>query len=56
MAATTWYLKGDYFENCNCDVLCPCIHDVAAVPTQGHCDVALAFHIYDGRFDTTALD
>jgi hypothetical protein len=56
MAGTTWYLKGDYFENCNCDVLCPCIHDVAAVPTQGHCDVALAFHIHDGRFDTTALD
>jgi hypothetical protein len=56
MAGTTWYLKGDYFENCNCDVLCPCIHDIAARPTPGHCDVALAFHIHEGRFDTTALD
>ena len=24
-AATTWNLQGDYFENCNCDFLCPCL-------------------------------
>lgn len=56
MAETTWYLKGDYFENCNCAVLCPCIHNPMAVPTQGHCDVALAFHIQEGRCAHTALD
>ena len=21
----SWHMRGDYFENCNCDVLCPCI-------------------------------
>ena len=20
-----WNLSGDYFENCNCDVVCPCL-------------------------------
>jgi hypothetical protein len=45
MAGTSWYLKGDRFEICNGDVLCPCIHDVVMVPTQGCCDVALALHI-----------
>jgi hypothetical protein len=56
MAESTWYLKGDYFENCNCTVLCPCIHNPLAVPTEGHCDVALAFHIQEGRFHDTLLD
>ena len=23
--ATQWRLTGDYFENCNCDVACPCL-------------------------------
>lgn len=56
MAETSWHLQGDYFENCNCTVLCPCIHDPRNAPTEGHCDVALAFHIQEGRFNTTVLD
>ena len=44
-----WQLTGDYFENCNCDVLCPCLVSSAAPltarPSQGACDVAVAFHI-----------
>ena len=56
MAEITWHLRGDYFENCNCTILCPCIHDPRNAPTEGHCDVALAFHIEDGRFNTTVLD
>jgi hypothetical protein len=56
MAETSWYLRGDYFENCNCEVLCPCIHNPRAEPTAGHCDVALAFHIDEGRLHNTALD
>jgi hypothetical protein len=56
MAENTWYLKGDYFENCNCEVLCPCIHNPQARPTAGHCDVALAFHIDEGRFNNITLD
>ena len=56
MAETTWSLKGDYFENCNCTILCPCIHNPQAEPTAGHCDVALAFHVHAGRCNDTVLD
>jgi hypothetical protein len=56
MAEPTWQLQGDYFENCNCTVLCPCIHDGRNTPTEGHCDVALAFHIETGRLNDTVLD
>ena len=21
----SWEITGEYFENCNCDILCPCI-------------------------------
>ena len=55
-----WQLSGDYFENCNCDVICPCLASTAAPltarPTQGVCDVALLFHIDSGRFDEVSLD
>jgi hypothetical protein len=57
---TKWRLSGDYFENCNCDVVCPCLVSSAAPltakPTQGECHVALAFHIDSGDFDQVKLD
>jgi len=56
----TWQLKGDYFENCNCDVVCPCLFSplpqLTAMPTQGACEVALAFHIDNGKYDNVTLD
>lgn len=55
-----WRLSGDYFENCNCDVVCPCLVSPAipmtARPSQGVCDVALLFHIDRGNYDQTSLD
>jgi hypothetical protein len=55
-----WHLSGDYFENCNCDVVCPCLVSPAAPlssqPTRGACDVALFFHIETGSYDGRALD
>lgn len=55
-----WNLTGDYFENCNCSVICPCLVSKAAPltarPTEGVCDVALAFHIDQGRYGDVALD
>ena len=57
MATDRWRLKGDYFENCNCEVLCPCVvAGAAAVPTEGHCDVGFAFHIDEGEFNGVALN
>jgi len=58
--ATAWQLSGDYFENCNCSVVCPCLISAAppltSRPTQGVCDVALAFHIDKGSYGSVALD
>lgn len=55
-----WELSGDYFENCNCDVVCPCLVSsgapLTARPTQGACDVALVFHIDKGKYGDVALD
>jgi hypothetical protein len=55
-----WQLTGDYFENCNCDVVCPCLASASAPltarPTQGVCDVVLVFHIDRGSYDGVALD
>jgi hypothetical protein len=59
-AQTKWRLSGDYFENCNCDVVCPCLVSATAPltarPTQGVCDVALAFHIDTGTYGDVPLD
>ena len=56
MTNEKWRLRGDYFENCNCEILCPCFLPLSgAVPTEGHCDVALAFHIDEGDFNGVSL-
>ena len=55
-----WQLSGDYFENCNCDVVCPCLASAAppltARPSRGACDVALVFHINRGTYEGLSLD
>jgi len=62
MAATetSWRIRGDYFENCNCDVVCPCLFStnppMTSTPTQGACEVPFAFHIEEGAFGDTSLD
>lgn len=59
-AGSKWRLSGDYFENCNCDVVCPCLVSTAPPltgrPTQGDCNVPLVFHIDKGDYDGVALD
>lgn len=58
--AMTWTLSGDYFESCNCDVVCPCLFSaepqMTSTPTNGACEVLLAFHIDSGEFGGTQLD
>jgi hypothetical protein len=55
-----WQLSGEYFENCNCDVVCPCLvstgRPLTAPPTEGVCDVVLAFHIEKGNYGGVPLD
>ena len=59
-AAPPWSLRGEYFENCNCAVACPCLFSTAApftsMPTEGACEVAFAFHLDQGRFGDVPLD
>jgi hypothetical protein len=57
-----WRVEGEYLENCNCEVLCPCLlgprnaHGGAmARPTEGHCDVPLVFQIQRGRHGAVDL-
>ena len=56
---TPWSIRGQYFENCNCDVVCPCevspLGPLKARPDRGVCDVVLAFHLDDGRFGEVRL-
>src|SRR6516162_9788072 len=51
---TKWNLSGDYFENCNCGVVCPCVVSSAAPltsrPTEGDCHVAFLYHINQGAY------
>lgn len=58
--AVAWQILGDYFENCNCSVVCPCLVSnsvpLTSKPTEGVCDVALLFHIDRGSYESTALD
>ncbi len=51
-----WQIEGEYFESCNCTVLCPCLlSHLAATPTDGHCDVVLAIHVNRGKFGNLDL-
>lgn len=55
--ARQWSIQGEYFENCNCEVVCPCITShIQAKPDQGHCDVVLAFNIQQGNYGDVSLN
>jgi hypothetical protein len=55
-----WQISGDYFENCSCDVVCPCLVSTKAPltsrPTRGACEVPAIFHIDKGKFGDVSLD
>ncbi|MDQ3500285.1 MAG: DUF1326 domain-containing protein [Actinomycetota bacterium] len=48
----TWHLDGTYFENCSCDMVCPCTTSGLSMPADyERCRVVLAFHIDSGEVD-----
>src|SRR5215472_1762941 len=55
-----WHFSGDFFENCNCSVVCPCfvsgVAPLTSRPTEGVCDLPLFFHIERGSYGGVALD
>ena len=47
-----WHLEGTYFENCNCDVLCPCGASSLVLPAdKERCHVVLAYHVERGEIE-----
>jgi hypothetical protein len=55
--ATQWKIRGQYYETCSCDFVCPCILGQMAVePTKGDCTFAMAFRIDEGRYGDVPLD
>jgi hypothetical protein len=50
-----WHIEGTYFENCNCDMICPCTASGLTAPADNdRCNVALAFHVATG--DVNGVD
>jgi hypothetical protein len=48
----SWQLSGTYFENCNCNVTCPCAVSGFGEPADNErCIVLLAFHVDSGEID-----
>ncbi|MBI1963682.1 MAG: DUF1326 domain-containing protein [Candidatus Rokubacteria bacterium] len=61
--AEPWFIRGEYMESCNCEVLCPCLlgsrderGSALARPTEGYCDVPMVFQIHDGHYGKVRLN
>ena len=58
IASPSWKLEGDYFEGCNCKLICPCIFKED--PDDGYCNVISAWHIqkssYNGKVNFDGLN
>jgi hypothetical protein len=46
-----WSIEGRYFENCSCEVVCPCTASLALGADYDSCRVALVFHIDSGEIE-----
>ena len=56
--AEKWFIRGNYVENCNCRVSCPCTMDLRFKPSSsdGSCHVTLGFDVRNGRYGAIDLD
>jgi hypothetical protein len=47
-----WQLQGRYFENCSCDMVCPCTTSGFTMPADyERCRVVLVFHVDAGTVE-----
>lgn len=52
-----WSLSGTYFENCSCDMVCPCTTSGLTRPADyDRCRVVLVFHVRSGTVDDVDVD
>jgi hypothetical protein len=43
-----WNIEGRYFENCSCDVVCPCTASLSLGADNDYCRAVLVFHVDSG--------
>src|SRR5437764_11759240 len=46
-----WKIEGQYFENCTCEVVCPCTASLALGADYDRCRVVLVFHVDSGDIE-----
>jgi hypothetical protein len=46
-----WKIEGQYFENCSCDVPCPCTVSLDLGADRDRCNAFLVFHVDSGEVD-----
>lgn len=46
-----WSVEGRYFENCSCEVVCPCTASLALGADNDYCRVVLVFQVDSGDVD-----
>jgi hypothetical protein len=46
-----WKIEGRYFENCTCEVVCPCTASLALGADYDRCRVVLVFHVDSGEIE-----
>ena len=49
-----WWMKGDWFDVCSCNLPCPCAF--AQAPTNNHCEGVMAYHVREGAYGDVRLD
>lgn len=54
MDVPSWWMKGDWFDACSCDVPCPC--GFAQPPTDDRCQGVMAYHIREGVYGDVELE
>jgi hypothetical protein len=47
----SWTLEGQYFENCSCDVPCPCTVSLDLGADRDRCNAFLVFQVESGEVD-----
>lgn len=51
----SWSLEGEYFENCNCKIICPCEASMSFEADNERCQVPLICHVERGEKDGVPL-
>lgn len=54
MNVPSWWMKGDWFDVCSCNVPCPC--GFAQAPTNNRCEGIMAYHVREGAYGEVRVD